>query len=73
MKYRANIDLIYGADLKPEMFGQILARAGDVTELYPELVKFPERVQLLIDRGFITPIEEVQLDRKGKVQKVEGE
>lgn len=46
------IALCYG-DLVPDRVGEIFARRGDVITMYAEVRPYPERVQLVIDRGYI--------------------
>ena len=65
-KWRALINLIY-SDLVPEKQGQMLARKGEITSLYDELLKYPDRVQLLETRGFIEPLPETPIIRPEKV------
>lgn len=60
-QYRALINLVYSdliAKRDPKLVGQPLAMEGEITELYPELTRYQDRVQILIDNGFIEPIED---------------
>lgn len=60
-RYRANHNLVFG-DLIVEFFpDQLLkpfAREGEITTLYWPLRRYPDRVQLLIVLGAITPVVE---------------
>ena len=64
-KYRALINLVY-SDLIEGKEGTPLCNKGEITELYPELVALPERVQLLIDKGFIEEVPDVKIVRPTK-------
>jgi hypothetical protein len=61
-KYRALATLIY-SELVPALDRQVLARPGDITELYPELTRYPDRVKLLIDLGAIEEVPDVEIIR----------
>lgn len=67
-KWRALIDLAY-SDIIPEMAGKPLAKAGDITELYPELLEFPDRLKLLEDLHFIEPVPETAIVKPSKANK----
>lgn len=54
-RWRALIKLVY-SDLIPEKAGQPLAEKGDITELYPEFLKYPDRITLLENLGYIEPV-----------------
>lgn len=46
------IALCYG-DLVPERMGEIFAKRGDIITMYEQVRPYPDRVQLVIDRGYI--------------------
>lgn len=75
-QYRALENLCYSdliADKDPKLVGVIFAWQGEVTELYPELRRWPDRIQILINMGAIELIPEapvmpkpVKTDDKGE-------
>jgi hypothetical protein len=68
--------LVYG-DLAPEdLQGKVLAKRDDLTNFYPELRRYPDRVQLLCTLRRVEYVPPVKINRPVKVQEkkaTEGE
>lgn len=55
-KYLARENLCYSdliAERNPKLVGVDFCKAGEITELYPELRRFPDRIQILLNMGAI--------------------
>jgi len=60
-QYRATISLCYGdliAEYFPQSLGEIFCKQGEVTELYWPLRSYPDRIELLIEKGFIERVQQ---------------
>lgn len=68
-KWRALVLLVYAPDLRPDKEGCILARPGEIFELYPEILEYPDRVALAVKLGLIEPVPETPIVRPDKETK----
>lgn len=75
-QYIARQNLCYSdliADRDPDLVGKDFAKVGEVTELYPELRRWPDRIQILLNMGAIELIPETPVKPKPVKTEDKGE
>lgn len=64
-RYRVlGLPMCYNDNLAPQRKGAVYAQKGDIVvfeEIYPELAKYPQYIQLYLDMGAIEEVPEPQI------------